>query len=211
MIKFQWPAQVFDCLPNATLHLSHSYSFKYWIIHFYFSNYFFIFFFCFSSKPCAVARSILSGDYNKSQQLNQLQTCEALNKCQALLANASTNTASLSAALSSSPCINVAESKNYYENNDCDINVYGILGKAIARLQRKMQEPTKKKFYLHTRLETHVLPLTNVAFDRSGEHCLTGSYDRTCRIINTHNGSIEHVLGEHDNVVFSVAYNFPKW
>ena len=167
---------------------------------------------CFSSKPCNVARSILSGEYNKRQQQYQQQpTSETtLNKCQALLTNSTIPPSTVSMALSSSLSRDkLVESKNY-ENNDGD-NVYGILRKAIARLQRKMQEPTKKKFYLHTRLETHVLPLTNVAFDRSGEHCLTGSYDRTCRIINTHNGSIEHVLGEHDNVVFSVAYNFPKW
>lgn len=89
--------------------------------------------------------------------------------------------------------------------------IYGVVRKAIAKLQRKLQEPTKKKFYLHTRLDTHILPLTNISFDRNGERCITGSYDRTCRIISTHDGSVEHVLAEHDNVVFSVAYNFPKW
>uniref|UniRef100_A0A1A9V9D6 WD_REPEATS_REGION domain-containing protein n=1 Tax=Glossina austeni TaxID=7395 RepID=A0A1A9V9D6_GLOAU len=84
------------------------------------------------------------------------------------------------------------------------------LKKAIAKLQRKLQEPTKKKFYIHTRSDAHILPLTNVAFDRIGERCLTGSYDRTCRIINTQTGCEEHVLREHNNVVFSVAFNLPK-
>lgn len=171
-----------------------------------------------SSNPSDVARSILSGDHNKSQQpqqhLAEIQ-CGELTKRKTLEAN-STLLSTSSATTSDIPVVatnnsieileNVADNKNY--NND---NVNNILRKAIAKLQRKMHEPTKKKFYLHTRLETHILPLTNVAFDRSGEHCLTGSYDRTCRIINTHKGTEEHVLGEHDNVVFSVAYNFPKW
>lgn len=170
-----------------------------------------------SSKPSDVARSILSGDHNKSQQPQQLtaELCEELTRRKTLEAN---STLSSSASTTSDIPFEAAKSSiadnNKNGNNDNDNeneNVNNILRKAIAKLQRKMQEPTKKKFYLHTRLETHILPLTNVAFDRSGEHCLTGSYDRTCRIINTHNGTEEHVLGDHDNVVFSVAYNFPKW
>lgn len=166
-----------------------------------------------------MARSILSGDHNKSQQPHLAETCGELTKRKALEANStllSASEARTTATTSDIPVVatnssiemleNVADNKKY--NND---NVNNILRKAIAKLQRKMHEPTKKKFYLHTRLDTHILPLTNVAFDRSGEHCLTGSYDRTCRIINTHKGTEEHVLGEHDNVVFSVAYNFPKW
>ncbi|KAI9584697.1 hypothetical protein GQX74_006592 [Glossina fuscipes] len=99
-------------------------------------------------------------------------------------------------------------------NNNIDIispHEDRALKKAIAKLQRKLQEPTKKKFYIHTRSDAHILPLTNVAFDRIGERCLTGSYDRTCRIINTQTGCEEHVLREHNNVVFSVAFNLPKW
>lgn len=189
----------------------------------------------YSSKPAEVARSILSGDHNKSQQLQPVkEICEELTKRKTLEATNTTLSSSTSASTTVTSTTDIpavgATSNNLKmgimnnvatgvttaavtdnNKNDNNDNVNNILRKAIAKLQRKMQEPTKKKFYLHTRLETHILPLTNVAFDRSGEHCLTGSYDRTCRIINTHQGTEEHVLGDHDNVVFSVAYNFPKW
>lgn len=84
------------------------------------------------------------------------------------------------------------------------------LRQAIAKLQRKLLEPTQKKFYLQRRV-AHLLPLTNICFDRSGTRCLTGSYDRICRIINTHETVEEQLLKGHDNVVFSVAFNQPKW
>lgn len=84
------------------------------------------------------------------------------------------------------------------------------LRQAIAKLQRKLLEPTQKKFYLQRRV-AHLLPLTNICFDRSGTRCLTGSYDRICRIINTHDAVEQQLLKGHDNVVFSVAFNQPKW
>jgi len=69
----------------------------------------------------------------------------------------------------------------------------------------------KKKFYLHKCHNSHILPLTNVSFNRSGERCLTGSYDRTCHVINTQTAEVEHILTGHDNVVFSVGFNLPHW
>lgn len=84
------------------------------------------------------------------------------------------------------------------------------LRQAIGKLQRKLLEPTQKKFYMHRRV-AHLLPLTNVCFDRSGTRCLTGSYDRICRIINTQDVGEAQLLKGHDNVVFSVAFNQPKW
>ncbi|CAD6993691.1 unnamed protein product [Ceratitis capitata] len=83
------------------------------------------------------------------------------------------------------------------------------LRQAIGKLQRKLLEPTQKKFYMHRRV-AHLLPLTNVCFDRSGTRCLTGSYDRICRIINTQDVGEAQLLKGHDNVVFSVAFNQPK-
>lgn len=92
-----------------------------------------------------------------------------------------------------------------------NLNTLTAVKLAIIKLQRKLCEPIKKKFYLHKCLRSHLLPLTNVAFDRSGERFLTGSYDRTCRVINTQTATVEHILEEHDNVVFAVAFNFPRW
>lgn len=39
---------------------------------------------------------------------------------------------------------------------------------ALERLQLRLLEPVKKKFYHYKTLKTHILPLTNVAFDKSG-------------------------------------------
>ena len=37
----------------------------------------------------------------------------------------------------------------------------------------------------------------------------TGSYDRTCKIWDTHKGQEVHVLDGHKNVVYAVAFNNP--
>lgn len=60
-------------------------------------------------------------------------------------------------------------------------------------------------------MRTHILPLTNVACDRRGERCATGSYDRTCRVWSVESGAELAVLSGHGNVVFSVAFNEPRW
>lgn len=80
----------------------------------------------------------------------------------------------------------------------------------LEKMQNKLKEPEKNKFYLYKTLQTHILPLTNVDFDRSGQKCITGSYDRTCRIWNVETGDEINVLKGHENVVFSVAFNYPK-
>lgn len=90
-------------------------------------------------------------------------------------------------------------------------DMFSALKQAIFKLQAKLHEPIKKKFYLHKSYTSHILPLTNVCFDRSGERCLTGSYDRTCHVINTSTGQLQHMLTGHDNVVFSVGFNVPRW
>lgn len=171
-----------------------------------------------SSNPTDVARNLLLRDRDNEcrqqgqqsepqhQEQHEKQTCGTLSKRKTYAAR--TSSASSLSSATTGAIITADRSMPDRSNGD---SIHGVLRKAIAKLQRKLQEPTKKKFYLHTRLDTHILPLTNVAFDRSGERCLTGSYDRTCAIVNTHDGNVEHVLREHDNVVFSVAFNFPKW
>lgn len=90
-------------------------------------------------------------------------------------------------------------------------DTFSALKQAIGKLQNKLREPIKKKFYLHKSYNSHILPLTNVCFDRSGERCLTGSYDRTCHVIGTSDAQVQHILTGHDNVVFSVGFNAPRW
>ncbi len=50
-------------------------------------------------------------------------------------------------------------------------------------------------------LRTHLLPLTNCAFNKSGDRFITGSYDRTCRVWDTASGEEALVLEGHKNVV----------
>ncbi|CAG9796847.1 unnamed protein product [Diatraea saccharalis] len=71
--------------------------------------------------------------------------------------------------------------------------------------------PTGKRFYIYKTLQTHILPLTNVAFDKSGKRCITGSYDRTCKVWDVDSGKELKTLEGHQNVVYSVAFNFPTW
>ncbi|KFB44867.1 wd-repeat protein [Anopheles sinensis] len=89
--------------------------------------------------------------------------------------------------------------------------VFPQVTEILEKLQKKLKEPVKTKFYLFKTLQTHILPLTNVSFDKSGKKCITGSYDRTCRIWNVESGDEEKVLKGHENVVFAVAYNYPRW
>jgi dynein assembly factor with WDR repeat domains 1 len=39
----------------------------------------------------------------------------------------------------------------------------------LEKMQIRLKEPIKHKFYLYKTLQTHILPLTNVDFDRSGQ------------------------------------------
>jgi len=39
----------------------------------------------------------------------------------------------------------------------------------LKKLQNKLKEPIKKKFYLYKTLQKHILPLTNVCFDKKGK------------------------------------------
>ena len=58
-------------------------------------------------------------------------------------------------------------------------------------------------------LSSHVLPLTNCAFNKKGDTLITGSYDRTCRVWDVPSGREKAALMGHDNVVYSLAFNFP--
>lgn len=80
----------------------------------------------------------------------------------------------------------------------------------LEKIQLKLKEPIRNKYYLFKTLHSHILPLTNVAFDRTGDLCITGSYDRTCRVWNVDSGTERAILKGHENVVFSVGFNFPK-
>uniref|UniRef100_A0A4W4FP27 Dynein assembly factor with WD repeat domains 1 n=1 Tax=Electrophorus electricus TaxID=8005 RepID=A0A4W4FP27_ELEEL len=79
----------------------------------------------------------------------------------------------------------------------------------IKRLQDKLSQRDERKFYLFKALQAHILPLTNVAFNKSGSSFITGSYDRTCKIWDTASGEELHTLEGHRNVVYAIAFNNP--
>ena len=66
-----------------------------------------------------------------------------------------------------------------------------------------------QNFYLFKILRAHILPLTNCAFNKSGDRFITGSYDRTCKVWNTLTGEEMLTLEGHKNVVYAIAFNNP--
>ena len=58
-------------------------------------------------------------------------------------------------------------------------------------------------------MRAHILPLTNCAFNKSGDRFITGSYDRTCKVWNTLTGEELLTLEGHKNVVYAIAFNNP--
>lgn len=70
-------------------------------------------------------------------------------------------------------------------------------------------ENQEQKFGLFKVLRAHLLPLTNCAFNKSGDRFITGSYDRTCKVWDTQNGTELLSLEEHKNVVYTMAFNNP--
>ena len=59
-------------------------------------------------------------------------------------------------------------------------------------------------------MRAHILPLTNCAFNKSGDRFITGSYDRTCKVWNTLTGEELLTLEGHKNVVYAIAFNNPS-
>merc|ERR1711957_690872 len=72
-----------------------------------------------------------------------------------------------------------------------------------------MGENSSSKFALFKILRAHLLPLTNCAFNKSGDKFITGSYDRTCKVWDTMTGEELLSLDDHNNVVYTMAFNNP--
>ncbi|KAI8437934.1 hypothetical protein MSG28_010606 [Choristoneura fumiferana] len=70
------------------------------------------------------------------------------------------------------------------------------LEQCLTTLKKRVEHegPAGKRFYIYKTLMTHVLPLTNVA-------CLSGSYDRTCKVWDVESGKELKTLAGHQNVV----------
>ena len=59
------------------------------------------------------------------------------------------------------------------------------LRKLVYKLIEKQESHENQSFYLFKILRAHILPLTNCAFNKSGDRFITGSYDRTCKVGST--------------------------
>ena len=101
----------------------------------------------------------------------------------------------------------------------------------VVEIQEKTMKPPPSQFYLFKVIRSHVLPLTNVTFNKSGSQFITGSYDRTCKVCfhlaehNSECGLKENIsflqvwdtasgeelltLEGHQNVVYAIAFNLP--
>ena len=52
--------------------------------------------------------------------------------------------------------------------------LFGLLDKLIS----KLNDAEKDQYHLLKVMKSHILPLTNIDFDKSGSKFVTGSYDR---------------------------------
>ena len=96
-----------------------------------------------------------------------------------------------------------------------------LLEPIIPRSQReplqamvcKLQESLKSQKAMRDlvpkhRFQAHIMPMTNCAFDKSGDFFATASYDRTVRIW-TYEGVEAKKLTGHKDVVFCLSFNLP--
>lgn len=79
----------------------------------------------------------------------------------------------------------------------------------FTELIEKLGSNETSDFFLFKILRAHILPLTNCAFNKSGDKFITGSYDRTCKVWNTISGDELLTLEGHRNVVYAIAFNNP--
>ncbi|KAK9505837.1 hypothetical protein O3M35_009810 [Rhynocoris fuscipes] len=79
---------------------------------------------------------------------------------------------------------------------------------SLKKLQRKLIEDTSHVYGMH-KVMKHILPVTNIVFNKDGNKCLTGSFDRTCKIWDTNSGQLNSTLEGHTSVVYDVAFNYP--
>lgn len=85
-----------------------------------------------------------------------------------------------------------------------------LLKELLQRLVAKLTESDRKtQFQCMNELRTHMLPLTNCAFNKNGTKFITGSYDRTCKIWDTATGVELASLSGHQNVVYAITFNNP--
>lgn len=86
-----------------------------------------------------------------------------------------------------------------------------LLLQLVQKLQAKLTEDASQPEFKLMKVvsNAHVLPLTNCAFNKSGDRFITGSYDQTCKVWDTFSGDQLLSLEGHDSVVYALAFNNP--
>jgi dynein assembly factor with WDR repeat domains 1 len=82
----------------------------------------------------------------------------------------------------------------------------------LIKMITKLKDSIKPKIWsdviLKSRIQSHILPITNCTFDKSGECFATASYDRTVKIWNSEGRELNKLVG-HKDTVFCLAFNLP--
>lgn len=79
----------------------------------------------------------------------------------------------------------------------------------LTRLRERTVNRKYRAFKLFKELGAHKFPLTDCAFNKSGEKFITASHDRTARVFESFTGSELLTLEGHKNVVIALAFNNP--
>ncbi|XP_033085861.1 dynein assembly factor with WDR repeat domains 1 isoform X4 [Trachypithecus francoisi] len=79
----------------------------------------------------------------------------------------------------------------------------------IHRLQEKLGQHSNHTFYLFKVLKAHILPLTNVALNKSGscDKIATGSFDKTCKLWSVETGKCYHTFRGHTAEIVCLSFN----
>ncbi|XP_078184872.1 dynein assembly factor with WD repeat domains 1 isoform X5 [Callithrix jacchus] len=79
----------------------------------------------------------------------------------------------------------------------------------IQRLQEKLGQHSNHTFYLFKVLRAHILPLTNVALNKSGscDKIATGSFDKTCKLWSVETGQCYHTFRGHRAEIVCLSFN----
>jgi dynein assembly factor with WDR repeat domains 1 len=109
----------------------------------------------------------------------------------------------------SSDPVKVAENVLKSNGIKSSANSKRIVVELVNKLIKKQQKSAITRYTLKKTIRSHILPLTNCAFNKQGDTFITGSYDRTCRVFDGETGDERLVLEGHKNVVYTVTFNYP--
>lgn len=85
--------------------------------------------------------------------------------------------------------------------------LHPLAQKLVAKIS---DNSSRLSFRLSKMLQkAHVMPLTNCAFNKSGDRFITGSYDQTCKVWKTETADEVATLEGHNGVVYALAFNNP--